>query len=494
MATLLELYRKHQTTLPSTHYVSDLKLRFEKYLLARFSYIADIEANLILSFKDSEDEEDANSFFELNILRLLDELNFHIMSYDGFRVVDYIDKVKKLLNQMLKALYGNTKNNEITLKALDNIQLIANFFTALKTKSTEMLELLYITEKEFDIVNTPPKLKVALESTEEVCIRMMKSVRKIKRTQITFTIDDELLSALVNEHERVEIRLEHVMQHFDNCSTFFEAIQQDIETILQTDLSIQNDEVDSRVKNVIKQFFDFFINDRNHVNMFLMSCYIYREKLIEHYTEESSRIVNLLLNKLTCYRTFVMIKYYEENVETSTEKDLKLISKRLRRFFDSKSITQDFEQINEQVSKAKLAILFIRDSLIGKKSDNTIFNNSFINEKMTVLIPKLDKDYNDITRIGVEITIIEAILPLYDDYMHATSQIKLINLRSTRVEDKLTSQKILRRFNTETKKLEKLLYDYRMSNAMVYQQICDIIEGNKIIAEEYRSLCLLMHK
>lgn len=494
MSTGLPIYRVEKGNQSVTRLTFDLKTKFDKYFLSRMPFIRNLELSIKAGFKDAEEDEEINAFFELEVTSLIDELNFHLVSFDSFSAADNVERVKKFLEQIQRVLYGSLKNNEITLKALDNIQLITSFFESLENRTEDALGRISIVEKDFDMTNTPVKLKTALGSLEEVCLTMMKAIRKMKKTQLTFTIDDQLLSSLIQQMSTNEITLNSVMERFDRANEVLADLQRELEALSKVDLTPKNNDIDMRIKQVSKSFIQFFTDPSNHVNQFLVSCYLYRESLIEDYMGKSSDLANLALNKLRSYQVFAFLKYYDETIEADLDRGLKTLAKNSKRFFEERSLSQDFENSNELASYVRLTLLFIRSFLSGRQVDEKIFDNSYLKERMPKVGAKIDKQTLKIEKISRELELAEVLIPFYDDYAQATAQLKQINLRTTKSEEKLQIQRSIRKFMIETKKLERVIYDYKGSSTAVYQQIYDIVEGNKIIADEYRSLFFLMDK
>lgn len=493
MASLDDINLHHQTHINATRFSTDLNKQFENYLNSKFPYLTQLESYLKFHFKNLEEEEETNVFFELETSELLHEINNTIF-VDEFSVANDEEKVTEILNQMANAINGNVKNNKIMLKALENIHLIINFFDSLKTNLTEAKELLAEGEKTFDLVNTPQNLKSSLNQAQDICTRMIKAVSKVKKTQVTFTINDEVLSSLVENLEGGDVTLQEVMQNFDSCNVFFERLEEELDFLLEQDLTVHNDEIDSKVRNVTNLFAKFLENPNNHLFMFLTQCYVYRDTIINDLTDQASAFATLLLKKVTCYRTFVFLKYFDDYLDEELARGIKKMGQQISGFFDTRSPLQEFTAITAQASKTSILIYFIKNALVDKKTDAIIFNNHYLNEKVPELVQKIDRLSQSLATIEEELRIIQAIVPAYDQYIEATNQMKLINLKTDEPNERVNIQRSLRCFRSESDKLEYLLYDYRGWKSSAYRQIRDVLDGNYMIAQEYKTLFMQRQK
>ena len=494
MTTAFYLYQKHQSNLSYQKDSFEIKKRFDKYILTNYRFIDDIDHSLKSNFKHTEEEEEINAFFELSTNELISEMDFYVVSYDDFQMVDNLDRNRNFLEKMQEILYSSLKNSDIMLKALNTMDAIANFYTSLVEKKNDLISHISLMEKDLAIYDTLDKLQATIESAVEICLRMMKAVRKIKKTQITFTIDEELLSSLIQEIDKKNIALHDILQHSTETKNSFEKLQQEIETVLQSDLSIQNDDIDFKVKSIATEFSKFFINSRNSTNKFLAGCYVYRDKIIEDCTDYCSAFANLLLGKLTSYRSFIFLKYYDETIEPTTDRDIKQAFLKVKKILDNDSLTQDYKTISDKVFSSNLAILYTKDILFARKIDDKIFYNIYYKEKLPKIAAKVDAQSLKLKNIEKELKIIDKILPFYYNYIEATHNLKLINLKDSNIDKKLEIQKIIQKFVLENNKLEAIIINYKDTSAETYQQINDLIEGNKIISEEYKSLFFLMDK
>lgn len=487
MAALDEINMQRQTFINVTRFSTDLSKQFDSYVNSKFPYMAQLDQYLKFHFKNLEEEEETNVFFELETTELINEIDQVVVS-DNFTVTEDEERVVSVLTQMSNIINGNVKNNKIMLKALENIHLIINFCDSLKTNRTEIQETLSEAEKIFDLVNTPQNLKPALTTAQDVCMRMIKAVSKVKKTQMTFTVSDELLSSLVENLEGTDVTLQEVMQNFDACSAFFERLDEEVDYLLEKDFKVQSDEIDAKVRNSVSLFAKFFENPNNHLTMFLAQCYAYRDRIINDLSDEASSFASLLLKKLTCYRTFLFLKYFEENMESELDKDIKRMGQRISGFFDTRSPIQEFTDLTNQASKTSILIYFVKNALVNKKTDHIIFNNPVLNTQIPQLILKIEKLHQNLIVIENELKIIQVIVQDFDKYIEATNYLKQINAKSNEKGDRINIQKALRNLKKESDKLDYLLYDFRGWKLSAYRQVRDVLDGNYLIAQEYKVL------
>ena len=490
MSAASEIFRSPQPNISATRFPTNLKKEFDAYMNSKIPFIRELESNLKYNFKIAEEKDELNAFFELNTSEVISSLNDTILASEVFSVVGNEELVTDLLNKISNVLLGNMKNNQVLLKALENIHLIINFFDSLKLKFKEVKEQLAMDEKKFDLVEALQNIKVTLNTAEDICTKMIKSMVKVKKIQITFTVDDEHLSTLIEGIDPSSISLQDVMQFFDSYSAFFERTQEELDYLFEQDLTIQNDDVDSKVRNVASLFIKFFEDPNNHLAKFLAYCYLYRDNVINELAEESSAVVSLLLKKTTSYKTFVFLKYFDDSLNNELSNNIKDIEMCINRILESRNPVKQHEELCSKISKTNNLITFIQTSIVNRKTNTIIFNNTHLNDKIPQTIEKISSAQEKLYFYESELRILKAVIPNYENYLNKTKEMKLINIKSNQIEEKIKMQKILKEFAIETQKFEIIIYEHEDTNSRILLQLKDIIEGNNIIRDEYKSLFL----
>ena len=483
-----ELYKKHSSNLSFNRFSANMRGQFDTYLSSHFPFLNDLQRDLRINFQEMDEEDEVNAFFEMDTENLLNEVDFHIVNFDEFRIYEQPDKVKELLNEMKEVLMGNLKNNETALKTINNMKIIEEFFDSLDEKDIIAQEELAQEEKDFNMTRTAQTIKPALAKAVEVVNKMMKAVTKAKRTQITFTIEDTVLSGLIQEYPSDQLTVNDILKAYDSCNALFERILDDINETLELNLKEKSEELDLKVKNIAGLFFSFFSKEDNQLGQFLTACYVFREQLTDRLADRTSVFANLFLKKLTAYRTFAFVNYYRNAIEKELTKNIQFMTGRVKRFFDAVSPIKEYESVVDLHAKTSLLLTYLKNALTAKRTTEQVFNNDFLNDNVPVIIDQLAKFDSQMTDIKRELGVMESIAHFYDKYLELTAEMKLVSLKNKEIEDKLNVQKALRDFYRADKRLQEFVFIYKDVDSVVYRSFVDVLEGNRLIAEEYKAL------
>lgn len=96
---------------------STLQPEFDSYLNLKFKFVSDLEEKLKSKFKELDEVEEHNTFFELFMEKILKDLKFHIINYDDFNTIDNQAQTKELLKDMVLIVDNNATNLKTNLQA-----------------------------------------------------------------------------------------------------------------------------------------------------------------------------------------------------------------------------------------------------------------------------------------------------------------------------------------------------------------------------------------
>lgn len=67
---------------------STLQPEFNSYMRQKFAFVPDLEEKLKIKFRELDQVEEHNTFFELFLDKLMKDLKFHVINYDDFNTID----------------------------------------------------------------------------------------------------------------------------------------------------------------------------------------------------------------------------------------------------------------------------------------------------------------------------------------------------------------------------------------------------------------------
>lgn len=127
--------------------------------------------------------------------------------------------------------------------------------------------------------------------------------------------------------------------------------------------------MNQKIKETCLIFVKFFENERNQIFTFQVYSYLYRDRSYDEVMDDLSIFVSTMLRKITAYKTFVFIKFFEENLEEKIKTNLDKSSEVNRAILVSKNPEEDYELSQKHNKKAKQMINFVKSKLTKKKTD-----------------------------------------------------------------------------------------------------------------------------
>lgn len=132
--------------------------QFEGFLKQKFAFVADMEEFLKNKFREIDNTEEHNTFFELYIDKIINDISFNIINYEDFNTIDNQGKTVQLIQDMKLIIENNITNSQTNDQAIKNIDIIRDFYTDLKVDAAKILESLAFTEEKFNMKTSPQKL------------------------------------------------------------------------------------------------------------------------------------------------------------------------------------------------------------------------------------------------------------------------------------------------------------------------------------------------
>ena len=106
-----------------TRFLSSMCKQFESYLAKEFSYITEGEEKLKQMFRDMLEINEVNVFFDFELNRNLDDMEFYI-NFEDFNAKEDPDKIKSLVQESLEILRSNDTNIDVDFKTIEQVILL----------------------------------------------------------------------------------------------------------------------------------------------------------------------------------------------------------------------------------------------------------------------------------------------------------------------------------------------------------------------------------
>ena len=488
MAEEQEIFKQQDELLNYEKQSNKLQIDFENALKAKYSNYKYFQMISRTIFKEMDETEEINTFFETDQLQVLEDCKSLVLDHPKFQVQDNPNGIRELLDHVSQIAEGDQKNIEIDLKAIDNLLKIKEFFESLFKETDSIIKFFQEEEKGFSLEKEIPNYETQLKKAEAIITKMMKSLQKIKRTQITFTIEDTELSDFIENYNGDQLTTEDLSEEYKKCDAFFGDVIEAVGRLLEMNFEEVNEEADEGVRRLIKRYVKFFENENNSLNKYYLFCYIYREQAAEEILEEASLFINLILNKITAYRTMFFIKHYESEVKPRIINHIKGSQKLIDNLVDSDTAVDDFQLISKNINIAISLYNFANLNLTQKITKNTFFNNETINRKNKVLAVELKTFGDRLGSIKSHFPILDLISQEINNYKGNVNEVKSINFEDGSVDNLAKCSVLLRRLNHNKKSLENILIQFKSFNSKNLTQVRDLIDGNDNIIEEIKNI------
>ncbi len=200
-------------------YPTTMNKEFEAYLKENFEFILEFEKFLKFTFKEMDESEEHNTFFELFQEKLIKDTKFHIVNYEDFSTMDQSDKIKEIMNDIKAIVENNLTNNKTNTQAVQNLNIIKEFYQDLRgdieNHKNELSEL----EEQFSVASNDD-LRKALMNSKTFLNKVAKAIGKVRKTQLSFTLEDTQLSELIDsipEEETEDLSTQKILEVEDQC-------------------------------------------------------------------------------------------------------------------------------------------------------------------------------------------------------------------------------------------------------------------------------------
>ena len=473
-----------------SNFKSDHLKRFNAYIAGNMADILAFENKAISTFKEMDSVEELNTFFEIEKEQVLNDCDFYILNFQDFKAFEQDEKVGEILDRAQQIIITDQKNIEIDFKAMDNLNKIKDFYDGLEPEKTDILKV--FSEKEQSLCNgiNYGDFKDLFFRAENLLIKLMKCQQKIRRTQLTITIEDIVLSDNVENFNKEFLLIEDIVAIYNACDAFYSKIVEDFDELLQSDLSKPDKDADERIIYTVKLFYTFLNEKNNKLEQFFTLCYVFRDRLSETVMDDTSVFLSLLLKKISALKALSMIDYYGTTLKPLITRNIGECKKLIQQVFEVPNIEEAFNTLGSLNFGLKNVLEFLKMNLGNKKTTPDILNTDYLNKRLDEVLQELKEFSLEIDQFSQEIAILEVILQNFEEYRAATTELKSINVDNASNETNVRNQLLMRKFQSEQARMHRVVEDFKGFGSEAYTKFIDIIDGNQTIADEFKDVLL----
>lgn len=122
---------EENSNLNYTRFLSSMCEQFEAYIKKEYAYILEYEEEIKDMFKEMLEIEEVNVFFDFELGRNLDDIEFYI-GFDDFNAKEDPDKIKSLVQESLEILKSNQTNIEVDYKTIEQVETDSFFLNIIQ--------------------------------------------------------------------------------------------------------------------------------------------------------------------------------------------------------------------------------------------------------------------------------------------------------------------------------------------------------------------------
>jgi hypothetical protein len=214
----------------------NLKEQFDKYLAGSYDFLQINESNYTLLFKNLTNQDEVNTFLEIDMDRILSDCNFHVVEYKDFTAAADPVKVREIILEIKTVAENNIHNLDINMKAAENVQVVSDLLHKLEYQEEEVKETFKAAEVNFDLVSSASILKEIFVKSEGLLNKYYKIIEKVKQFELFFSTNEDSLQDALTHFNSQEFTKEQIAGIYASCMTFFKKLNNDCDDILSYNL------------------------------------------------------------------------------------------------------------------------------------------------------------------------------------------------------------------------------------------------------------------
>lgn len=331
-------------------------------------------------------------------------------------------------------------------------------------------------------------LKEAILEINIYTKKLFKTMSKIRKLKLTFTVEDQRLITLIDEQpEDFKPSLKMINSLYEEIKLFISNLSYEFEELQSVNYDDSSDQLNQKIIHYSGEYINFLRpNDESILERFFVQTYLYRNEQFNNVLNFTSEILNLMLHKLALYNAAIYLRFFEENLLPKIENDTKDLEDRVDNILGMAGPIEEFEDIGMAILQVDVAITFTKASLASRKPDNRYYANTSLDVRMLPALGKLRQLEIRIDAVRKEMGWVGEFINFLPNYNHSSDELKSVGkkLRSTKIKLKDLDhvQQILNGFNFEREKAESYIEESSISNTNFARKLQTKIEND---VEEY---------
>ena len=484
---------EENSNLNYTRFVSSMCEQFEAYITKEYKYILDYEEELKEMFKEMLEIEEVNVFFDFELGRNLDDIEFYI-GFNDFNAKEDPDKIKSLVQESLEILKSNDTNIEVDYKTIEQVKVVIDFFYKISPEEDNIRDNFQNAEKDFGFENS----EVVKETLQDVVIyskKIMKVLNKIRHLKLTFTIEDERLINLVDQaNEEDIVDSEMVKDNYQDSKLELKEMIENFEYLNSQPFEDADDTLNRQVRDNAAVYMKFFkTNEVSVLETFFLNCYLYRNEKFNEVLNSCAEFLNLILKKLNIYKTVIFLKYYDANIERVLRANIEELTSKIENVITHNTPVSEFERLLQLTLRTSVLINYIKSMLVSKRHNMEVFDNPYLKKRLPEILKELKNFEDEYKQVHKELGYLDNFINMLPDYLKASEEMKdydgNVDPNKEYQKDGLFAlNKALQGYNLHKSKFENLMLRPEKYNSKCLEKMDDMLRENNRIYEELKGL------
>lgn len=222
----------NKSPLTYTRVPHNFQSAWNNYIRNKHQFLLDEETRIINAFKEAQSQSEANIFLEIDFDKFLDDMNFHIASYEDFSSFKDPVQTKQAIYEMKNLTENILQNIEANRSVSENLHTILSMTPKITNQNNDVRMAFSNFETFTDFHMSVEDLKTLFTNSEQIVIKYSRLIIKIKQFELFFCQDIDSLQTSLKVFDGSEIKYEKISELSEKCETHFRQTLENVNDLI----------------------------------------------------------------------------------------------------------------------------------------------------------------------------------------------------------------------------------------------------------------------
>ena len=469
------IFKRFENKMTYSKKIYKTKTNFLNFCDEKNPFIKRYETLFKENFTKMENMIEDTLFIEDQKSNLLEQIQNEIINKEDLNIIkneenirSILKKVKIFLNNTLKTI----KNNK---KSILSIELTHQFYTTMEEIKIDVIKNLKENEENYKNLEDLKNFEKIFHEIEIFMDKVSKSLYKVQKTPLIFTIEEDFLETNKEKLEKNLINKDEIILRGKKCTKSLRKYCKTLKLLIECkfeDLEYRH------IKTFLTNFHKEFSSEKNKFEEIFLFHYTYRDLVTNNMLVESGKFFSLIFQKISVFRTILFIDFAKENLFPEIEANLKNVKENVDEGLLGIEMIK-LTALQLVLEKTKHYINFIISFLSSKKTYLEFFNNEILNESIPSILENLclfKKEGNFLER---EIGFFKDIFVEVNNYNSFSGELKLEKFEDFSNERNLKFSEVYMKFMKSHFILLKMVKTHYNGSALKSELLTMLEEDEK---------------